>query len=66
MCRRSIKIVTLSAIIYLIVFIFQKFFEDVISESQRDKNNIINDIDELLIEKQVLEKVKLLNFIIFI
>jgi len=59
MCRQFVKIVTLSIIIYLIVFIFQTFFDDIISESQRDKNNIINDIDELLIEKQVLEKVKL-------
>jgi len=45
---------------YVIAFIFQAFFDDVVSESDRDKNNIIKDIEELLTEKQVLEKVRLL------
>jgi len=44
---------------YVIAFIFQTFFDEVVSESDRDKNNIIKDIEELLTEKQVLEKVRL-------
>lgn len=38
-------------------FILQSFFDDVVLESDRDKNNIIKDIEELLNEKTVLEKV---------
>lgn len=38
---------------------FQSFFDDVVLESDRDKNNIIKDIEDLLAEKAVLEKVSL-------
>lgn len=38
---------------------FQTFFDDVVLESDKDKRNIIKEIEELLVEKDVLEKVSL-------
>jgi len=37
--------------------IVQSFLDEVVLESDRDKNNIIKDIEELLVEKELLEKV---------
>lgn len=46
--------------IYCYLFpLFQTFFNDVVLESDGDKNNIIKDIEKLLAEKAVLEKVNL-------
>jgi len=35
--------------------------DEVVMESDRDKNNIIKDIEELLVEKELLEKVSCIN-----
>jgi len=37
--------------------------DEVVLESEKDKNNIIKDIEELLAEKEVLEKVSCIHFI---
>jgi len=38
--------------------------DEVVLESDRDKNNIIKDIEELLVEKELLEKVSYINFVL--
>jgi len=37
--------------------------DEVVMESDRDKNNIIKDIEELLVEKELLEKVSCTNYV---
>lgn len=37
--------------------------DEVVLESDRDKNNIIKDIEELLVEKELLEKVSFISCI---
>lgn len=38
--------------------------DEVVLESDRDKNNIIKDIEELLAEKELLEKVSFINYVV--
>lgn len=50
----------------MFIYIFQTFFDAVILESDKDKDNMIKDIEELLKEKSVLEKVSFLTIIMHI
>lgn len=46
-------------LVSLYLIYFQAFFDDVVLESDKDKKNIIKEIEELLAERDVLEKVGL-------
>jgi len=58
-----INIIRLHLFYFTLFYCFnvQSFLDEVVMESDRDKNNIIKDIEELLVEKELLEKVSCIN-----